>query len=77
MALDKINFFFGFLPPIFFEALVHYHKQHVYIWDIFIAFWHISIVYFVLLNFSRKCKFELQVHRIMDYIRSKNVILVS
>ena len=20
---------FGFLPPIFFEALVHYHKQHV------------------------------------------------
>ena len=28
LALGKI-IFFCFLPPIFFEALVHYHKQHV------------------------------------------------
>ena len=28
LALGKIIFFL-FLPPIFFEALVHYHKQHV------------------------------------------------
>jgi hypothetical protein len=27
LALGKKKF--GFLPPIFFEALVHYHKQHV------------------------------------------------
>jgi hypothetical protein len=47
------KFFFCFLAPNFFEALLPYHKQHVKIWHIFIAFWYISLVYFVLLNFFR------------------------
>ena len=35
------------------------------------------LVYFVLLNIIEKCEFELQVHRIIDFILLKNVILVS
>jgi hypothetical protein len=65
-----------FWPPIFLVDLYLYHEQHVQNWHNFIAFWYISLVYFVFLHFSGKYKFELQVHRIIDFIRSKNVILV-
>jgi hypothetical protein len=70
------KYFFCFWPPIFLVDLYLYHEQHVQNWHNFVAFWYISLVYFIFLHFSGKSKFELQVHRIIDFIRSKNVILV-
>ena len=76
LALGKINFVFVFCHQLFFLDLYLYHEQHVQIWHNFIAVCYISSLYFVFLQFSGKCRFELQVHRIIVLIHSKNVILV-
>ena len=58
------------------EAFLQYHDQHVQIWHIFSTFCYIFSLYFDLLNFSGKCRFELRVHRIFDLNDSKSDILV-
>ena len=72
----SITFFFVFLAPIFFVCLVSYFKQHVQIWKPFIAFLYFFLVYFVFFNFPAESSFELQVHEIIDFFRSKNGRLV-
>ena len=74
-ALGKeFSFFCFFCPIIFCEAFPHYLKLHVQIWDNFDFFCYISLVFFVSLNFMEYFKFELQVHGIIEFGRSKNDI---
>jgi hypothetical protein len=61
LALVKIFFLF-FATNFFFLDLYLYHEQHVQIWHNFIVVCYISSLYFVFLQFSGKCRFELQVH---------------
>jgi len=70
------NYFFYFGRQFCCEAFLQYHDQHVQIWHIFSTFYYIFLLYFDLLNFSGKCRFELRVHRIFDLNDSKNDILV-
>ena len=72
-ALGKFCFLF-FLPHYFFAALIYYLKLHVQIWHNFDFFCYISLVFFVSLNFMEYFKFELQVHGIIEFGRSKNDI---
>ena len=76
LALGKKIYFFYFGRQFCCEAFLQYHDQHVQIWHIFSTFCYIFSLYFDLLNFFGKCRFELRVHRIFDLNDSKNDILV-
>ena len=71
------KFFFGFFYPIFCESFPHYLKLYVQIWDNFDFFLLYFVSFFVSLNFMEYFKFELQVHGIIEFGRSKNDILKS
>ena len=60
-----------FLPYYFFAALIYYLKLHVQIWDNFDFFLLYFVSFFVSLNFMEYFKFELQVHGIIEFDRSK------
>jgi hypothetical protein len=47
-------------------ALLYCLQSHVPIWDGFITFWYISLIYFFDLNFPAYFRFKLQVHGIME-----------
>ena len=67
-------FFWFFLTNFFCEAFPRYLKLHVQIWDNFDFFCYILLVFFVSLNFMEYFKFELHVHEIIEFGRSKNDI---
>ena len=66
--------FLVFLPHYFFAALIYYLKLHVQIWHNFDFFLLYFVSFFVSLNFMEYFKFELQVHGIIEFGRSKNDI---
>ena len=68
------SIFFCF--QIFSVAFIQYLEAHVPIWNFSMTFWYIFLIFYVYLNFSRKSKFELQVHEILEFSDSKNGIHV-
>ena len=57
-------------------AFIQYLEAHVPIWNFSMTFWYIFYIFYVYLNFSRKSKFELQVHEILEFSDSKSDIHV-
>ena len=72
-TLSKV-FFYYFCFQIFSVAFIQYLEAHVPIWNFSMTFWYIFLIFYVYLNFSRKSKFELQVHEILEFSDSKNGI---
>ena len=70
-TLGKVFFF-----QIFSVAFIQYLEAHVPIWNFSLTFWYIFLNFYVYLIFSRKSKFELQVHEILEFSDSKNGIHV-
>ena len=54
-----------FCFQIFSVAFIQYLETHVSIWNFSMTFWYIFLIFYVYLNFSRKSKFEPQVHEIL------------
>ena len=73
---QSIFIFFYFCFQIFSVAFIQYLEAHVPIWNFSMTFWYIFLIFYVYLNFSRKSKFELQVHEILEFSNSKNGIHV-
>ena len=65
-------FFFFFASRFFSVAFIHCMKLHVQIWWNFVTFYYIFLINFISLISFGKCKFELQVRRIMKSSDSKN-----
>ena len=75
LTLGKVFLFFYFCFQIFSVAFIQYLEAHVPIWNFSMTFWYIFLIFYVYF-FSQKSKFELQVHKILEFSDSKNGIHV-